>query len=206
MGGHVEKSDIEQLNMINKKLDQNPSDVRLLLEKGFLLMEPFHDTEASLTLFRQAVELAPNNVDALFWLAKSLYHDHFQEQEPKALLEKALSIDPRRAEVHDFLAGILSSSESNLERSIFHFKKTIEFEPTWIWPRISLGCCFLKKNEFVLAEGELLKALDVFNKIVKPVPTSSMEKYFENCVTGRTERIRQHIDEMLVKIKNQQTK
>lgn len=200
MTGHETDNDVMLLRELDKQLGKNPNNVRLLLEKGFLLMEPFHDTDASLALFRRAVELEPNNVDALFWLAKSLYHDHFQEQEPRALLERALNVDPCRADVHDFLASVLNDLGVEPEVSIAHLKQAISLEPSWILPRIRLSYYFVESNDLSAAERMAKEVFKIFQVQKKCTPKTPIEKYYEYCITGRASCTKEKMDRLFMAI------
>lgn len=201
--GHATKQDFEYLSTIEERLKKNPNDVNALVERGFLYMEPFHWSEEALATFQQAVALDKTNVDAYFWLAKSLYHDHFEEKEAKRILEIALSIDPNRADCHDLLASVLNTLGEDSDKSIEHLKKTIALEPTWIFPRIALSYYFLEKKNIEQAEQIAIEAMKIYESMIFPKPTTPIEEYYEDCITGRTAQQKNSFTELFKKINEQ---
>ena len=105
--GHATSNELIWLHKIEERLHKNPYDVNALIELGFLYIEPLHDPKQALATLEYAIGLAPDNVDAHFWLAKTLYHDHFRNADAKKLLTQALIIDPSRADCYDLLASVL---------------------------------------------------------------------------------------------------
>ena len=79
--GHATSNELIWLHKIEERLHKNPYDVNALIELGFLYIEPLHDPKQALATLEYAIGLAPDNVDAHFWLAKTLYHDHFRNAE-----------------------------------------------------------------------------------------------------------------------------
>lgn len=203
--GHATKQDFEYLSAIEERLKKNPNDVNTLIEKGFLYIEPFHWSDGALAIFRQAVALDKTNVDAYFWLAKSLYHDHFEEQEAKKFLEIALTIDPDRADCHDLLASVLNTLGEDSDKSIEHLKKVIALEPSWILPRIALSYYFLEKKNIEQAEQIAIEAKKIYENMVLPKPTTPIQEYYEECITGRTTQRKNSFTELFKKINEQKT-
>jgi tetratricopeptide (TPR) repeat protein len=206
MAGHETDNDIKLLNALDEKLKNDLNNVQLLIEKGFLLMEPFHNTNCSLALFQRAVELEPNNITALFWLAKSLFHDHFREEDAKKIMEHALQIDNNRAELHDFYAGILQDLVKDTEKSIVHLKKAIALEPTWLFPRIGLSYHLIDKGDLAQAEQEANEALKIFRTQKKCNPITPIEQYYEQCITGRETCDQATFDRLFAKVEEERKK
>jgi tetratricopeptide (TPR) repeat protein len=201
--GHATEQDIKDLNALEERLQKNPHDVRALIEKGFLCMNEFHWAQEALEAFREAVASDNTNVDAYFWLAKSLYHDHFRDEEAKKTLEIALTLDPDRADCHDLLASVLKSLREDAEKSIMHLQKTIVLEPTWVFPWVALSYYFLKKGDIGQAEKIAIEAYKVYGSTVPPLPTTAMEEYYEFCITGRAGDHTEIFDVLFKKIDEQ---
>ena len=172
----------ERMLILEKRIKENPNDFEALLEKGFLCIGgPFMSPDEALECLEKAVELKPDNVEALFWLAKTYYHDFCDDDKTLELLERALKFAPDRADLHSLISGILPAKDA-----IFHLRKAISLEPTWVIPRKALSRKLLDQNLFNKAEHEAKKAYENFNKFKNQELKTSYEKYYEPCITGRS--------------------
>lgn len=200
------KKQIAEIN-IEKRLIENPNDIQALIEKGFWYFSRENTTDAIKT-FINVSNLYSNNVDALFWHAIVLFADNLNFEKAKNLLQKALVIDPNRADCHCVLADVFGElSDINkrpklyLKKSIDHFKRVIELEPNWIWPRIKTSHRLIENNQIDLAELQIFEAMRTFEICTTPEISNRMEKYFESCITGRTSVKKAHFDQLLERIK-----
>jgi cytochrome c-type biogenesis protein CcmH/NrfG len=134
--------EIALFEQCEKRLEKNPNDVDALIQVGFLCMDPFYDPDRSLSSLQQACTLDPMNMQAHFWLAKTLYHVHCLYKETKMALDKALQIDPNNAECCDLLASILCGLKEDPNNSIALLQRAIENQPGWLLPRIRLAYYF----------------------------------------------------------------
>jgi tetratricopeptide (TPR) repeat protein len=71
----------------------------------------------------------PNNARAQYYYAVSLWKHHEKPEEVEALLNQALSLDPKLAEAYLEL-GILGIDQDNLSEALSAFKKAIGLNPT----------------------------------------------------------------------------
>ncbi len=187
--------------ILKVKLEQNPGDIKALIELGFLHILEDANHDESLRLLNRVLELDPKNVEAMFWLANSYYHCFYDEKKAKEILEKALKINPHDAACHKFLADIFRGLDKSYNKSIYHIKKTIESEPTWITPRIRLSRYLMKIHKFDEAEIVAKEAIEIFKKTKFPITETRMEEYYEECIRGRLPSEKKYIEELFEDIK-----
>lgn len=184
MCGHETLSDSERLATIEKKLQEMPNNITLLLEKSILLYEPFHQTEDAIRIFEYIIQLDPGNVDAYFWWAECIADHNANYPQAVPLLKKALQIDNQRGDCHFLLASVLSELEGDKNEIEFHVKKAIELEPSWISPRIFLAGYLLKNKAYAQAKYEVEVTLQYILPEI-PLVTDPIIDHYETKVTGR---------------------
>ncbi|MFC1854349.1 tetratricopeptide repeat protein [Candidatus Dependentiae bacterium] len=186
------------LNKLEEQLKENPDDVDLLIQKGFLCLDAFEDDEMAFPPLDRAIQIDPKNVDALFWRAYAdlaLLGDDVKRRE---LLEKALSIDPDRADCNSIISTVFRDSDPH--KSIHYLEKALKQEPTWIYVRIKLVDEFLRCCDFIAVKETLLDGLKIYKKFELPKSASRMEWYYEDYVTGRVHYTDWHLKDWLERV------
>ncbi|MFC1854485.1 tetratricopeptide repeat protein, partial [Candidatus Dependentiae bacterium] len=194
----------EYMKALERKIINYPNDLNSLIELGYLYMDHFHDGKKSLDYLQRALDLDPEDSEALFWMAKTYCHEFCDDEKAKQALCEAIKIDPSRADCHDFLASFLIWDDD--EKSLYHLKKTIELEPSWIYPRTRLFGRFMGENNFSEAEKIAIETLEIFNNLKIPRPKTPREEYYEECVTGRVEKSKAMIEGLFKEIKKSRLK
>ena len=185
----------ERMLILEKRIKEDPNDFEALLEKGFLCIGgPFMSPDEALECLEKAVELRPDNVDALFWLAKTYHHDFCDDDKTLELLERALTLAPDRADLHSLISDIFHRTSP--EKAVYHLKRAIELEPTWIFPRTILANYLLEWGYVEKAKHEVKEAYKVFKDLKKPELKNSYDEYYERCVTGRASVTQEDFDEL----------
>jgi cytochrome c-type biogenesis protein CcmH/NrfG len=187
---HASDEEIVLFDQVKERVLANPYDVEALIELGFLCIEPVHDAYQALGALNRAVILVSDNIQAYFWLAKTLYHDHCNEKDTKIVLEAALRVDANNAECCSLLVSVLHylDEDKDLTRSIDLLQRAVKTQPSWLKPRFSLVCRFLEKKRFDEAEKILLEAKEIVkNTIFSPLKTL-MEEYYIQCITGLNDK------------------
>ncbi|MFC1854713.1 tetratricopeptide repeat protein, partial [Candidatus Dependentiae bacterium] len=172
-------------------LEKTPDDYNMLKEKAFLSFTfPRVNMRKAEADCKRFLKLYPDNVDTLFSLAYrtfiNSYNDFTQNEKSRSLLEKALKINPKRADCYSLLADIERFSGKDIETSIYYLKKAIELEPAWINPRIKLSYYFSENNDFDMAEKVAQEAFKTFKSLKFSKPKNDIERYYEEGITGRT--------------------
>jgi tetratricopeptide (TPR) repeat protein len=181
--GHGTASDLEKLQELRGKLNQNPKDAKILVRLGVMLFEPFHQTEEAIANFEKAIEVCPSSDDAYFWLAKCYFHEYVDLQRAKESLEKGLEINSERADCLSLLSSVLTDLGHAPEDYIAYIRRAIQLAPDWIIPRQQLALTLLKMGRFDEAELSVKDALSVVRQV--SLPADPVEEYYELAVTGR---------------------
>ena len=187
MLGTINAEDQKQLDALDKLLEKDPQNIKILMEKAFILYSCFRDYEA-VVIYEKIIELEPNFVDAYFWLAECLW-DHLVGYERAIVVTNmALKLDPSRADCHEVLAWSIQKLYDDTPEYFYHVRKTIELEPTWITPRISLAESLINLGDFVEAQQELdaIKAQIKANPVIHfDEDLWNMEVHYECLITRR---------------------
>ncbi len=175
-------TDLAYLQEIEKKIQQNPKDLGLLLKKAILYYEPFHKASEAAEIFKFIIKQDPYYVDAYLWLAEVLSDHLCQEKEAEEVLRKALMIDATHAGCHTLL-GWLMFSRLDKECEL-HYREAIKYEPTWLRPRLCLVNYLRRINEHQKAQHEAREAL---RYVVDDIPENidSITQHYEHFITGR---------------------
>lgn len=187
MIGTTNAEDQKQLDVLDKLLEKDPHNIKILMEKAFILYSCFRGREA-VAIYEKIIELESDFVDAYFWLAECLW-DHLVGYERAIVVTNmALKIDPSRADCHEVLAWSIQKLYDDTPEYFYHIRKAIELEPTWITPRISLAESLINLGNFVEAQQEL----DAIKAQIKANPVMhfdedlwNMEVHYECLITRR---------------------
>ncbi|QDV89563.1 tetratricopeptide repeat protein [Phycisphaerae bacterium RAS2] len=133
---------------------------RVLLASTRMIERRYDDAARLAT---EALETNPNSVEALSVLAAARLRAG-EEPAYREAVARVEKINPRCALLHHTLAKWLSAGRQFTDAEA-HFKKAIDFSPTWSEPRADLGQLYMETGEEALARRTLEQAfgLDSFN-------------------------------------------
>lgn len=94
------------------------------------------DESSARKSFEEAIVLDPAYEEALFNLA--LLESETDSERASALLEKAVSLDPRYSAAHREL-GVLSETEGDLVKAEYHLRRALELDPADYWAQMHLA-------------------------------------------------------------------
>ncbi|MFC1854908.1 tetratricopeptide repeat protein, partial [Candidatus Dependentiae bacterium] len=193
----------EYTKALELKLETYPNDVNALIELGYLYMDHFHDGEKSLNYLKEAIKIDPKECEIMFWMAKTYRHQICDIEKAKSTLQTAIKIDPNRADCNDYLAHILWCSGGPEKQVVYHLKKAIKAEPTWIRPKAALCNYYIKKHNFIEAQKVAKEAVEAANNIKTIRPKTPSEEYYEKYVTGRYPSPKEMSENLFIKIDNE---
>lgn len=182
MSGCQTNSDVVYLQEIEKQIQQNPCDLKLLLKKAVLYYEPFHKASEAADILKFIIKQDPSYIDAYLWLAEVLSDHLCQEKEAEEVLRQGLTIDPKHAGCHTLLGWLMLSRLD--QESEFHYREAIKYEPTWLRPRICLVNYLRRTNKH---QNALQEAQDALHYVVDDIPENidSITQHYEHFITGR---------------------
>ena|SRR3990167_1028438 len=175
--------DKSKLDQINSILRDNPSNLDILAEKGFLLFQAHLDAEAIKT-FELILKLNHKYIMAYVWLAELLLFHWADAQQAEIVLNEALKIESNRSDLYYLLANVFRVNEEE-EKYKYYLKKALEYEPDWINPRICLVEILIKEKKFELANEEIQKLKKYLTNANLISPKNEMQAYYETLITGR---------------------
>ncbi|MDR3647025.1 MAG: hypothetical protein P4L22_05800 [Candidatus Babeliales bacterium] len=184
-----EQKKVEELE---KVLKTNPKNISALMEKGFIFFENQVD-EKAIQIFKKVIDIDPTYIDTYVWLAELFIFHWADADSAEPYLLSALKINPNRADVHKLLANAFDLKKDR-SKQLFHLKKALELEPSWISPRIELMILFLEEKKFDLAKEQLDNAYQQLQSHF-PIPENPMQQYYELLITGRTGYTKSDLDE-----------
>lgn len=117
------------------------------------------DSNKSLVLFQQAIEIDPNNPIFHCSLAEIL-KEIGRLEESIACYHKALVIKPDFAEVFCDLANVYHC-QKNDSKAIGCYQKALQLKPDFVEAYYNLGNCYLEQREFEKAICQYQRALDL---------------------------------------------
>ncbi len=129
--------------------------VRSLLENGKALSEK-KDFSAAEKIFREAVQLSPNNYDALYNLAESLQTLERYE-ESLQVCQKAISVDPSKSNSYDLL-GVIYCDQKRYQDAVQACKKAEALNPKDFYAPLILGAISFYEKQYKDAIQALTKA------------------------------------------------
>jgi len=136
------------------------SSVDLMVALGSLY-RGIGDTEYSLSLFREALELSPNDPEVNSGLAITL-RDMGELEEAARLQRRAIELDPAYWRYYSDLGAILVD-QGELESAADQFRRAIRLNPDSPAPYNSLGGVYW-------LQGEFLRAGDAFRESIRRDP------------------------------------
>jgi len=116
------------------KLDRNAG-VLTLLGCSYLALGDFTAAQAA---FEEAIQVDPQYEEAMYNLAGM--HEERNPARAVELLERAIEIDPDYSLAHQRL-GVLRHHGGDLIRAEYHFRRSLEADPTDYWSHLYLANC-----------------------------------------------------------------
>jgi hypothetical protein len=183
VAGHPTEHDEKLVLELRSRLRRNPNDVDAMVSLGAFMFEPYHRSEDSIRLLRQAIAVDRSNVSARFWLAKCLFHLCSDSESAREVLADALAIDADRPECLSLMASVLQDLGHGPAQCVGILRTAVQKAPGWTTPRQQLVQTLIELGD-----------LDEAYRVVRESPTpgemaqsasDSLEEYFESAVTGR---------------------
>jgi tetratricopeptide (TPR) repeat protein len=204
--GHATGADDAKRLDLEKKIRVNSDDIDSLVSLGIMMFEPYHQPDEAVRLLKEATYRNPQNSDAWFWLAKCYVHGFVDSLQAKEALERAIKIEPNRADCLSLMASVLMDLKVAPEECLRWINLAIEQSPDWITPRKERVAILLKMKLYDEAEAEIHRAIAV----IKPYtaePKDSIEEYYEEAVTGRSRpNIHRELTDLLHRVRNTKSK
>ncbi len=173
-----------RLEGIEKRLEQNPKDLKALLEQAILYYEPLCESDKAVEMFESIIKQDPMYVDAYMWLGELLADHMADELGAEKVLQTCLALDPTRADCHVILGWAALPALGKEKESEYHYREAIKYQPTWVRPRLCLVNYLLTKHEYQKAKQEAHEALHyILDKI--PEEVDSITHHYERLITGR---------------------
>ena len=128
---------------------------------------------------------APNDVDILYTAAESYWHGESMPEKAVCLLERAIRLDPARAECKCLLADIKADDDMTpLEELLPLIGGAIELEPDWVVPRVVLATLREQMGDREGADQAFAEALEI-QRGHRQSGEYDKYSYFEAVTTGR---------------------
>ena len=130
---YVQGQYAKAIRKINGVLEDDPQDVAALFLLGSLYTD-MHNHPKAMLLFRQVVQLEPDNSEALNALGYVYAEDDIHLDEAVGMIKRAIVIDPSNGAYYDtlgwayFKKGMLEASLANLLKAVTLTKNDILFD------------------------------------------------------------------------------
>lgn len=98
--------------------------------------------EAAEPVFRQALELDPNNFEANLYLGAILYKRR-QMDDARPFLQHALSLNPKSSMAR-YEVAMLESTDGQIEKAAEELEKLVKDDPEWLEPHVELATLYYK--------------------------------------------------------------
>ena len=122
------------------------------------------DNEKAVEAFREAREVAPNDV-ALIQNEAVLQYKMGNIDEYVKLINEAIALEPNNAMLY-FNLGVISSEQGDLEKAKEYYRKSIELKPDYKDAYLNLGSALLEKDKVLVEEmNENLSNFDKYDAI-----------------------------------------
>ncbi|HEX3436287.1 MAG TPA: tetratricopeptide repeat protein [Pseudacidobacterium sp.] len=144
----------------------NPSDPRCY----FFLFKAYssspNNAEDVIQIFRHFSELQPNNAQAVYYYAMSMWKGKQNEssspdfEQIKSLLEKAIALDPKLADAHAQLGNVYAEQHA-YDKAIPEYTRALELNPNLPDTHYRLGVAYSRTGQKDRAQGEF----DLYQKL-----------------------------------------
>lgn len=111
---------------LTKKLEANPADADLLLQRGLVRLQQVRIADATAD-FRQAIQLQPRNSQAHAELASALF-DAGKRDEAIAEARLAIALDAHNFAAEALLGRLLAVSGGDLKEAIQHMSRSLDID------------------------------------------------------------------------------
>ncbi|MFC1854572.1 tetratricopeptide repeat protein [Candidatus Dependentiae bacterium] len=170
-----------RLVVLDRKINKNPNSAEVLVEKGAICAAfSIGDPEESVKCLKKALEIEPENIDAMFWLAQEYFNRFDDKKSAKELFVKAIDVCPDHAECHFALARILKDEKAKKELIDKHFLKAIELKPMWVFPKVVFARHLLEENDLDIAEVQVMRSLVILVGNVQKSSTNMIQRCHDN--------------------------
>jgi hypothetical protein len=153
------------------------------MTRGVVLFQQHQDV-AAVEIFKQILIEDPQSIDAIVFFSEFLIDLLIDYEEGTRLLHEANIVEPDRADVHKLFACVCSLKNDDVGYE-YHLRKTIELEPSWTLPRLSLIELLVRRQKFNDAINELQIIYSYINDNFA-LPDDELTKYYECYITGRS--------------------
>lgn len=119
----------DEIRWVPEKEDPNPSGVPELLAKRFVAEKVIRDFDLTERLFRQAVELEPNNGELLGKFALFMHEVKRDSAQAEALYRHAIGVDPNQATNLANFAAFLHDARRAPDEAETYYRQALKLEP-----------------------------------------------------------------------------
>jgi tetratricopeptide (TPR) repeat protein len=176
MTGHASAKDIEEMAYLEAALDWDIGPIDQLVKLGVLYIEPFHQEDRAIKLFKTILRRDLENANAAYWLSYCYLHyvmDDAALLDAKELLYRHIRGKNRSngalyallAEIIDDLNGIwrqpatgASDSMDWLAEVTYLLEQSVQLEPNWVYNRFSLSWAYERRGKIKEAIEQLRQA------------------------------------------------
>lgn len=189
MSGHESPQERDLINELEKKcLDKKKASIEDLMKLGQLYIEPAHEEDKAIEIFKEVLYRDPNNAWAKYWLSYCYVHYSMEKKdlmEAKKLLESELEKESEAlGAIYALYAEVLQDLEEiALPELIPFLEKSVELEPDWVQNRLYLAFAYEAAGKTREAITEIEQALK--NILTRTEKWTIQQYYFEIMVTGR---------------------
>ena len=139
-----------------------PADLNALMQQAEDALEK-KDYQAALAPLQTVVHVAPDSVDAWFYLGYA-YHGLHQDADARSAYEKAVQLKPELYQAQVNL-GLLLFAMKDVPAALPHLQKAVALKPGDARPHLDLGIALEASGQTATAESELRQALQLDPKL-----------------------------------------
>jgi tetratricopeptide (TPR) repeat protein len=179
----VEREDYsEAYDLYNQWLKDHPNDTQVMLDYGRTLYYEQGDLEKAARLFQRVVELEPQSVTALLWLA-STYEVGYGLGYTAAVdvYRRVIELAPNNTDAYVGL-GLqyrAPSAPLTIDEAMDAFREAIRLNPNRTDAHIDLAMLLLDKGDIATAREELSVAVQQLNKMGNHKLAKGMQEYID---------------------------
>jgi tetratricopeptide (TPR) repeat protein len=152
----------EAIVAIREAIRFKPDDATALNQLGSILCDGKHDYPAAEEVFREALRLVPNYVNAQRNLGIVMEHLG-RPDEAAACYHKSIELNPDNATGHYYLGKTLAS-QGRRDEAIDRYRQAIDLDPNLVKVRNDLGLALIDQNR-------LDEAIDVYRQAIEHAPS-----------------------------------
>ncbi len=140
----------------------HPDNSAVLMDYGRAKFREFADLDQSAQFFHRVIEIEPNSVDAMLWLALVSWMGYGLDYEnAAALYQRVLELDPQNVDAYIGLGMLYGapSSPITIHDAIGYYRKATQVAPENIDAHHNLGYALVEAGETVAAQEEFLTTI-----------------------------------------------